>query len=350
MRSQKGGFKVRPFAAARALRLVGTVLSTTLVLAAAGGHATPANPAPQPAVETIIFGIVGKTATLWPYYVADKQGFLAAHGVKVDLIATGASANVSQQLTAGSLNLGESGLPDFIRAINAGAPIKIIGGGVATPPYSVLADPSIKTWDQLKGKTVIIGGPHDITRIYFDTMAEAHGLKDSDFTFAYAGATNNRYAALNSRSVAAAILFPPFDFHAEAQGFTNLGSVQRYLRNFPFTGYSANIVWAARHAATVVSYLKAYLQAVHWLYNPVNKAAAVAILSEATNTDRADGEKTYDLFFRQIGAYRKDGTISTPGFNLLLAALVKTGDLGTPVPPASKFVDDSYIRRANAAK
>lgn len=333
---------MRGFAGRRALSIVlNVVLGATLILVARDATAAP---------ETIVFGIVGKTATLWPYYVAEKQGFIAAHGVKIDLIATGASANVSQQLAAASLDLGESGLPDFVRAINAGAPIKIIGGGVATPPYSVLADPSIKTWDQLKGKTVIIGGTHDITRIYFDTMAEAHGLKDSDFTFTYAGATNNRYAALNSRSVAAAILFPPFDFHAEAQGFTNLGNVQQYLKNFPFTGYSVNTVWATKHADTIVAYLKAYLQAVRWLYNPANRDAASAILADATNTDRADAVKTYDLFFRQINAYRNDGTISPVGFKLLLDALVKIGDLRPPVPPVSRFIDDSYIRRANAAK
>jgi NitT/TauT family transport system substrate-binding protein len=61
-----------------------------------------------------------------------------------------------------------------------GAPLAIVRILVQTPPYELLAKPSIKSLKELKGKTVSIGGPKDVTRIYLNRMLEPNGLKDSD--------------------------------------------------------------------------------------------------------------------------------------------------------------------------
>ena len=79
------------------------------------------------------------------------------------MVVVGAGA--AQQLAAGALNLGYSGFPDFIRATNQGAPIKIVINAISAPPYGVYAKPAIKKISDLKGKTVSIGGSKDITLI-----------------------------------------------------------------------------------------------------------------------------------------------------------------------------------------
>ncbi len=45
----------------------------------------------------------------------------------------------------------------------------------------------------------------------------------------FAGATSARFSALQSGAVDAAILTPPFNFHAESAGFTNLGFTIDYV-------------------------------------------------------------------------------------------------------------------------
>jgi len=47
--------------------------------------------------------------------------------------------------------------------------------------------------------------------------------------------------------------------------------------------------------------------------------------------------------------YHTDGGFSEAGFNTLLKALVDLGDLKEPLPPMSKFFDDSYVKAAAAA-
>src|SRR5437764_840220 len=165
------------------------VLSLTLVFASAAS-----------AADTVIVGSVGSTsANQWPLYIALKKGFFAADGFNVDTVFAQSNASVVQQLAAGSTNVAASaGLVDPIRAIEKGAPLGIVRIEIQAPPYALLARRDIKEMKDLKGKTIIVGGAKDITRIFTDRMLAAHGLKAGDFDYVFAGATNARFSALQS--------------------------------------------------------------------------------------------------------------------------------------------------------
>src|SRR5512139_306181 len=79
------------------------------------------------AADNVTIGTVGSaSANLWPVYIGINKGFFAAENLNVDLFFVQSSANLVQQLTAGSLNITMStGLVDPIRAIDQGAPIAI---------------------------------------------------------------------------------------------------------------------------------------------------------------------------------------------------------------------------------
>ena len=163
----------------------------------------------------------------------------------MDMLVVGAGA--AQQVAAGALNLGYSGFPDFIRATNQGAPVKIVINAISAPPYAVYAKPAIKQIADLKGKTVSIGGTKDVTLIYMEAFLASAGLKASDLDFVYAKATQDRLAALLSGGADAAILYPPSTFRAGSAGYTYLGDIETYLRDFPFTVWAANVDWAAKN-------------------------------------------------------------------------------------------------------
>ena len=98
---------------------------------------------------------------------------------------------------------------------------------------------------ELKGKIVSVGGAKDITRIFVERMLEPHGVKPGEFDMTFAGATSARFAALQAGAVDAAILTPPFNFHAQSAGFTNLGNTIEYT-DMPFAGIAVNTTWAER--------------------------------------------------------------------------------------------------------
>ena len=302
------------------------------------------------AADTIILGLVSRLALQWPVWVAMEKGMYDRAGIKLDTVMTGGSAKSALQLAAGSTNIGEAGLPDLLRPIDQGAPMKIIAYEVAQPPYKLLARKDIKSVAALKGKKIIIGGSKDITLIYLEAMVRPAGLKPADFDLLFAGATNARFAALNSGGVDAAILSSPFDFQALDQGYTNLGSAHTVLPGFPFSGFAANSTWANANRNAVVNFLKVFHQGIEWLYDPKNKAEAASILVKATGATPEDAVKTYELFFVELHAFPRDGAIPADGFNRLLNAVAELGDLPKPPPPMAKFIDDSFLKAALAGR
>lgn len=316
--------------------------AAALVLSAGGAGAQSTQPQP------LDVGLTAKTATDWPLYVSDALGFFKRYGVAPNFIVVGSAAANAQQLAAGSLPIGETSSTQVVEAIQGGAPITYALNQVVTPPYTMVAKKDIRSLAQLRGKTIIIGGVNDITHVFLDAMLKPTGLKPDDYTLTYAGGTNERYAALKSGSVDAAMLFPPLDFLALSEGYSDLGNVQKVLPSFPFDGFAVNKAWAQSHSALLVQFMKGYLTGLRWLYNPANKARAVQILADATNTSPVNGAKAYDEFFVQLQAFSHDGMTRNADFEKVLDALAQLKVLDRPLPPAAKFYDNRYVSQADA--
>jgi len=278
------------------------------------GAAIAASPLAK--AETVIVGVVGAvSSTHWPVYIGLTKGYFAAEDIKPDLVFIQSSAALAQQLTAGSIDLALStGLADPIRAIDKGSPIAIV------------RKPAIKGWSDLKGKTISIGGPKDITRIYLERMAGPNGLKPGDYDTVFAGATSARFSALQAGAVDAAILLPPFNFYAESAGFTNLGLTIDYAKELPFAGAVVGRSWAASHKTTLDKVLSVHNKSMAWFSDPQNRAEAIKIMVDASKLKEADVAKSYD-FLHQNAFFEATGRVSRRKMSALLEALKALGDV-----------------------
>src|SRR5947209_10828615 len=292
------------------------------LLAGAAVAITPAK------AETVTVGLVGAiSSTHWPIYIGLTKGYFAAEDVKLDLVFIQSSAALVQQLTAGSIDLALStGLADPIRAVDKGAPLPILRIEIQAPPYALLAKPAIKRWPDLKGKTISIGGPKDITRIYLERMADPNGLKAGDYDTVFAGATSARFSALQSGAVDAAILLPPFNFYAESAGFTNLGLTIDYAKELPFTGTVVGRALASARKAVLDKVLLVNSKSMAWFSDPANRTEAIKIMVEASKLKEEDVAKSYD-FLHENQFFEKTGMVSKTKMEALLNALKSLGDI-----------------------
>ena len=276
---------------------------------------------------TISIGTVGGGNTLeWPFYIAEKKGFLEQEKFALEWVGAQSSAAVMQQVAAGSLNLGTTGLADSLRAADKGAPTRLVRIGVGVSPYEVVGARSVKSWADLRQKTVMIGGAKDITRLYFEDMARANGLGLGEYDYVFAGSTAARFSALTSGSVAATILFPPFNFLALRDGYTSLGLSADYTKNFPFSTYSVNLNWAQNNKAAIRRFLAAYAKGVDWFYDRANRDEAISILISYLKSDPRDVADTYDYFLK-LHAFDRVGAVEGSGVENYLAILKRDGDL-----------------------
>jgi NitT/TauT family transport system substrate-binding protein len=304
----------------------GTIIGSLLV-----GAAIAFAPVAK-AAEEVTVGTVGQaSANLWPVFIGINKGFFAAEDLKIDVLYVQSSAQMVQQITAGSVDISIStGLVDPMRAIAMGAPIAIVRVEIQAPPYALLAKPSIKSLKELKGKVISLGGPKDITRIYVERMLEPNGVKPGEFDMVFAGATVARASALLAGAVDAAILLPPFNFQVEAAGFNNLGLTIEYLRDLPFSGIVVNVRWANEHKALLQKILAAHTKSVAWFEDDRNRNEAVQILAVASKLKQEDVEKAYD-FMRNGHFFEPTGKISKSRLTSLAKAMVSLGDLSDTI-------------------
>lgn len=282
---------------------------------------------PAMAAETVTLISVGSSsANFWPSAVAHEKGFFTAAGLTPDIVYAQSNAAVIQQVAAGSANFStNSGLVDPIRAIEKGAPLALIRLEVQAPPYSLLGKPAIKSIAELKGKMISVGGAKDITRIFVERMLAPNGVKPGEFDMTFAGATSARFSALQAGAVDAAILTPPFNFHAQSAGFSLLGNTIQYV-DMPFAGITVNTNWATANKATVQKVIEVYNKSMAWLYDPANREEAVRILMKVSKIKQPEVELAYDFLIK--GKYLEaTGKISKSKLGTLVDALKALGDI-----------------------
>jgi ABC-type nitrate/sulfonate/bicarbonate transport system substrate-binding protein len=304
-----------------------------------------AAPAAAAAQTKITVGVVAHAATQLADYWTVESGCAKERGIELEFVTVGAGG--AQQLAAGSLNVSQSGFPDYFRAIAQGAPIKIFINNNSVPPYSVHAKSTIKSVKELKGKTISIGGVKDVTLIYMRPFLAAGGLTTADVDFVYGKATGDRFTALNAGAIDATILNPPASFRADGLGFSNLGEIADQLPDYPFTVWAVNATWAAKNKQAVASFAFCHLRGVAWIYDRMNRDAAIAMIIKRTKADRNDAEKTYDYLTSRLKAFSRTGMLTEALFDRMKAGLLEMGDLIEPVPPLSHFFDASYLAAAN---
>jgi ABC-type nitrate/sulfonate/bicarbonate transport system substrate-binding protein len=288
---------------------------------------------PAHASDKIVGGTLGGQAPLWPFYIAAHKGFFAAENIDVEINFAQSGAAVTQQLTAGSLDVALSvGITDPIHAIDKGAALALIRIVGKTAPYVLIAKPGLKTIADLKGKTVCVGQVNDITTIYFERMAAANGLKRGDYDQLVAGVAAARYAALKAGVADAAFVLPPLNFQAAEAGYATLGLAADYVKDVPFTGMAVRRPWAQLHEPLVKRLLAATDASIAWLAEEANRGEAIDLLVEVAHAGRTDAQASYD-FLRRIGYFEPSSKVSRAKLQNLIEAERSAGNIGSSLTP-----------------
>jgi NitT/TauT family transport system substrate-binding protein len=140
-----------------------------------------------------------------PYAVAMAKGFFKKRGVDITGILTSAGGGTSVRNTlAGDLPFGEVALPAAIMAMNAGQPLKIIGGGVesiADILWITQKDSSINSIKDIVGKKVSFTSPGSVTNMLILMCMKAANIDRKDVTLVPAGGIGANLSAVLNKAV-----------------------------------------------------------------------------------------------------------------------------------------------------
>jgi NitT/TauT family transport system substrate-binding protein len=320
--------------------------------------------APQPtagptgvlsSMTPIKYASTGLSWSNTPQIIGIEKKFFEAENLSLELVVAGQSAAVCQQVLAKAVELGQCSLNDHIQIVEqSGAPLVLVVNDIVTAlPYGMLAKPEIKTWTDLKGKTIMVGGPKDNTVYYTRVMARPNGLGDDDYQFQFAGASSARFAALKSGAVDATMLTDPFDGQAEAEGFVRLGDLlPTYLTADNYSGGGAVALrdWARAHPNEIAAYVRGLEKAISWIYDPANKEELFSIMQPKLNVGREAFDRTYRRTIVDTRMWSSDAIAKISAVQGVVNSLVELGTLNAPAPDASKYVDNTYAELAQRTR
>jgi ABC-type nitrate/sulfonate/bicarbonate transport system substrate-binding protein len=234
---------------------------------------------------------------------------------------------VTQQLTAGSFDVALSvGITDPIHAIDKGASLALVRIIGRAAPYVLIGKPGLQSIADLRGKTVSVGQVNDLTSVYFERMAAAHGLRKGDYDVLSAGVAAARYAALKAGVADAALVLPPLNFQAAEAGYATLGLAADYVKDIPFTAMAVRRSWAAGHEPVVRRLLVATDKSIAWLADAANRSEAVDLLVRVAHATVADAAASYD-FLRQIKYFEPSSAISREQLRHLIETEKAAGNI-----------------------
>jgi ABC-type nitrate/sulfonate/bicarbonate transport system substrate-binding protein len=302
-----------------------------LALAAIGLCAAMAPGPAAMAADKVIAGTLGGQAPLWPFHIAVNKGFFAADGIDLELNFIQSGAAVTQQLTAGSLNVALSvGITDPMHAADKGAQVALIRIIGQSAPYVLIGKPGLKTIADLKGKTISVGQVNDITTVYFERMMAANGLKKGEYDMIAAGVSAARFAALKAGVADAALVLPPLNFQANRAGFPTLGFAADYVKDLPFTGMAVFKPWASTHVEVVKRILAVTDKSMAWFADPAHRNEAIDILVKNAHSSREDAEASYE-FIRKIDYFEPSSQTSRKKLENVMAADKSVGNLSKAI-------------------
>src|SRR2546427_9468341 len=204
----------------------------------------------------------GSSSVLW---VTKDARIFDKHGIDATIIFISGSVRGIQAILAGEIPIGEGGGPGLASARLAGGDVVAIAGNINVLPYYLVAQPSIKKPEDLKGK---IGGNH-----IAGTTAEFAlrvGLKKvgldpaRDVNLRVIGGSTDRMIALQKGIVKFTVVTEAGKAIAEKLGFSpGVGMVKLEIP-FAQNGIYTSTKLIKEKPDLVRRYMRAYVEGIHF--------------------------------------------------------------------------------------
>jgi len=170
-------------------------------------------------------------------HVADARGFFKDEGLDNETVVISGPLSIAA-LLSGRVDFSGAG-GSGMRAALKGAPLKGIYFQSEKVTFYLVADPSIKTAADLKGKKVAIGSAGDTQDRMITMFAERGGVSSRDIIRIAVGAdTATRILAIKSGNAHATTVDPGGLVFAQKEGLVSLGFLGD-LFPMPFQGFVA---------------------------------------------------------------------------------------------------------------
>ncbi|MGZ3672797.1 MAG: ABC transporter substrate-binding protein [Ktedonobacterales bacterium] len=293
-----------------------------------------------------------------PLYVAMREGYFATRGLEIELTFTTGSAAQLAGLARGDYDLVQTA-PDNVINVDtqpsafgldpATAPrvVMVLGGSVG--PLNVYARTGVLDMNSLRGAKLGVDNPTSGFAIVLRDLLERQGLTlDRDYSFVVAGGTHARCDALLAGTIAATILYPPFDLRAAEHGCALLASSTSTYAAYASGSTAGMQSWIDANGETVTRYIEAILQALRWLYEPTHAEAAQELMRGEPSLGVPPDliPRAYAAFVAPGTGLGRDPTPNEHGLRQVIALRAQYGAPGVRLGNPAEYCDPRWYRAA----
>ncbi len=294
------------------------------------------------AQERITVGLTTRTgSTSLPFVIAEEKGFFKAEGLNAIVVIMQNQVVVNGVVTR-SVDYGGT-FSNFVGAAISGLPVRIVMSVMDGSDHYLVTSANIKRVEDLKGKKFGIssfgGTPHSEAIM----ILRKFGMNpEKDVTFLQIGGSSSRYAALESGSIDAAMLVPPFNNFAVKHGFHQLMSFNDVM-NIPLGGLAANTQTMKEKPDEIVKMIKALLKATDYIRT--RKPDILSLIETQWGIKEPDIRE--NIYRDMVGLFTRDGIASEETMKNVVQLVRETRKSRDDKAMADIF-DWSFAKKAQA--
>jgi ABC-type nitrate/sulfonate/bicarbonate transport system substrate-binding protein len=282
-----------------------------------------------------------------PLFAAQDKGLFAKRGLAVEIQNTPNSQAQRDGLAAGKFQIMHAAVDNAVYMADSGAADVVIVAGGDNGMNQLIVQREIRSIKDIRGKIVAVDAVNTAFAFQLYRILELNGLKKGDYDVAPRGGSPVRMKSMvDDKANAAAILGPPWLFLAEREGLKSLGSAVKFIGPYQAGGIVVLRSWAKANGPTLVKYLEAVVAGTRWTMDPINQAAATAMLVDHLKIDQELAAQSLAAAVGKERGLAKDARVDMNGFKNMLALRAEFGDTGKAPGKPETYVDLSYYKQA----
>jgi ABC-type nitrate/sulfonate/bicarbonate transport system substrate-binding protein len=286
------------------------------------------------------------TQTL-PMFAAQARGYFSKRGLVVVLKPAPNSEEQRAGLAAGRYQIVHGAADQCVALVEAAKVDAMIVAGGDNGFNHLFVQPEIMRIPDLRGRTLVADVANTGWSFVLYDILKRHGLSRGDIAIHEAGAPFRRFEAMrDDKTMAAAILNPPFAIHARRAGLNDMGAVVDtvgpYLGTVPYVLRA----WADANVDTLAGYLAACIEGLRWILHSANEAEVIKLAGERLSLPADIAAEMVATATDPLHGLAKDAAFDLEGFKTVLR--LRADFEGRSPEPSEKYFDLSFHRRALA--
>lgn len=237
-----------------------------------------------------VFAYGAINAYMTSTWVARDQGFFRKHNVDVEPVFIIAS-RAAQSMLAGEVHVGLIGPTHVTNAVAAGGDLVMFMGNQNNVRYIMVTHPSIKRFEDLKGKRIAIGASQaGLASLATHAALDHMGLSPRRDKIALLpiGEEPLRLAALQTGNVQATLIAPELANTATSQGFSLLLDMAKLNIPFQASGMVTTRKLLVSDPMMLERVGRATVDAINFIVAPTNKKTVLQIMTKNLKLAKPD--------------------------------------------------------------